>query len=356
VARVFRIITVGVTLAASAAVARAQAPTTASAPAEIRHGAAREGPPGERSRRFYESVIRTVQPDGVGVPERLPHYLALFRREFVEDPRQFAIDVRATTDDTGRVVLTGHLEYAEHRRALATFLGHLGFRDLDDRIELLPAGSLGEAPVAIVSAERAFLYGAPRPPRETLSEVVRGEPVFLLRDAGSGTFLAHAADGYVGYLDAAAVERVDAEAFVRRTAPAGTRPDERVEQVIVAAERHLGVPYVWGGRSGAGIDCSGLVQVAHQSTGVNLPRDAGQQSLGGRLVATRAFRAPLRRGDVLFFLGRRGTVSHTAIYLGDDRFIEATEPGVKVSSFNPGHPEYSRRRDEGFCFAKRMIE
>jgi cell wall-associated NlpC family hydrolase len=103
------------------------------------------------------------------------------------------------------------------------------------------------------------------------------------------------------------------------------------------------------------VDCSGLVQTAFASQGIHLPRDAEQQAIVGKLVATRWHRDGLRRGDVLFFMGRRGAVSHTAIYLGDDQYIEASG-SVKVSSFRAEDDGYSRSRDDNFCFAKRIIE
>ena len=90
-----------------------------------------------------------------------------------------------------------------------------------------------------------------------------------------------------------------------------------------------------------------------------MPRDADQQSLVGRLVGTRWHRGSLRRGDTLFFLGRRGNISHTAIYLGDGKMIEATSPVVTISTFDVGGDADSaadRAAEDRFCYAKRVIE
>jgi len=135
--------------------------------------------------------------------------------------------------------------------------------------------------------------------------------------------------------------------------------DARIETAIAAAEKLLGTKYVWGGRSPQGIDCSGLVHTAFRAAGVSMPRDADQQSLVGTLIGTRWHRSALRRGDVLFFLGRRGTISHTGIYLGDGKFIEAASPVVTISELEKpreGRDGQVRSRGDGICFAKRVFE
>ena len=130
----------------------------------------------------------------------------------------------------------------------------------------------------------------------------------------------------------------------------------QIESMIATASKLIGTKYVWGGCTAEGIDCSGLVFTAFKSIGIAMPRDADQQFLVGRLVGTRWHRDNLRRGDLLYFLGRRGTISHTAIYLGESRYLEATSPGVKITSFEPSDKDYNERRDKSFCFAKRVIE
>jgi hypothetical protein len=324
-------------------------------PSEIRRGMAMGGSSEDRQRRFYENVIRKIEPSGAGAPEKLPQYLDLFRREFVEDPRTFAFDVRAEQEESGAIVLRGHLEYDEHRKALATFLGQLGFDKITDEIESLPSPTLQDRPFGVV-LRRCFVYDKPAEPRERLTECAPGDLLFLLQDTGNGALLTHAADGYVGYVEAGLVQRLSGPEFDARQAKRNSQVPPVITQVLDTAHTYMGVPYVWGGTSTLGIDCSGLVNSAYKAIGVRLPRDADQQSTVGALVATRWHRAAMRPGDVMFFLGRRGTVSHTALYIGDGRFIEATSPAVKISSLNPQDQNYSKRRDEGFCFAKRVLE
>ncbi len=335
----------------------ARATNPATNPAEIRRGAAMGGSPEERDQRFYENVIRRIEPSLKGNPGRLPQYIDLFKREFVEDPRTFAFDVTALPDRDGGVALFGRLEFEEHRRSLNEFLKHLGFADVRDELTLLPAAELGEQKFAVVRADRTFVYDKPAAPRETLTESLKGDGLFLLAPADNHHVLCHAADGYVGYVALDAIERMTGEQFdAAMNPPRVAQVDERIEGAIAAASKLMGTKYVWGGMTSEGVDCSGLVHTAFRSQGIRLPRDADQQALTGKLVATRYHRSSLRRGDVLFFLSRRGTISHTGIHLGNYEFLEATSPVVTISSFDPSAKNYSQRRDEAFCFAKRVFD
>ncbi|MEF2278856.1 LysM peptidoglycan-binding domain-containing protein [Deinococcus sp. YIM 134068] len=87
-----------------------------------------------------------------------------------------------------------------------------------------------------------------------------------------------------------------------------------------AALALLGVPYVYGGNTLGGLDCSGLVLQVFTPLGVALPRRSADQAQVGEVVPTEA----LQPGDLVFFdIEGRGTVSHVGIYLGDDEFVNA---------------------------------
>jgi cell wall-associated NlpC family hydrolase len=72
------------------------------------------------------------------------------------------------------------------------------------------------------------------------------------------------------------------------------------------------------------------------------------------LSATRWNRAGLRRGDTLYFINPQGRVSHTGLYLGDDQFIHAVSPVVRINSFNPEDENYAEAQDRSFAFARRL--
>lgn len=89
----------------------------------------------------------------------------------------------------------------------------------------------------------------------------------------------------------------------------------------------LGVPYVWGGRTPRGFDCSGLVHYAYQQLGIEVPRTAAEQLKTAKPVHLRQ----LEPGDLVFFRHKREPVSHVAIYLGNKQFIHAPSSGKRVS-------------------------
>lgn len=113
--------------------------------------------------------------------------------------------------------------------------------------------------------------------------------------------------------------------------------------VVQQAEQFLGVPYVWGGTSPSGFDCSGLVQYVYNQLGVSLPRTSEQQATVGAPVASLADAQP---GDLVFFAGSDGTASspgHVGIYIGNGQMIDAPQTGEDVSVQPVGDPVAIRR-------------
>lgn len=100
-----------------------------------------------------------------------------------------------------------------------------------------------------------------------------------------------------------------------------------IEQLIAAALYYKNTPYVWGGRSTAGIDCSGLVQMAFKMCGKAVPRDASQQALQGDAVD---FLQNAKTGDLAFFDNAEGNITHVGILLNSNSIIHATDTTGRV--------------------------
>lgn len=98
---------------------------------------------------------------------------------------------------------------------------------------------------------------------------------------------------------------------------------------------YLGVPYLWGGRSLMGIDCSGLVQMVYKFQNIKMPRDAAQQALGGEAIA---FLQEAQMGDLAFFDDEEGNIIHVGILMNDHSILHASQKsgGVVVDAIDQG--------------------
>jgi hypothetical protein len=361
--------------------------------------------PDSRQADALTRLAKRVEPDLVGKPERLQHYIDFFQSEIGNDKRLFAFQVSPELGPGGQIQLRGYVEFPETRAALIQFLNRLNIA-VDDQLETLPSASLGQSRFGLLKVSHSYSYDWPQGRRSVETDCLIGEPLYLLRDQ-NGQLLAHSGEGYLGYIRSEDVHRIDEAEFARYMdgpkvrilsnhklesgllLPIGARlkwittQDESVtaelptgeavtlpasvcevriisaadvDQIVACAEQLLGTEYLWGGRTSRGVDCSGLVQVACAAAGIHLPRDSYQQFYVGRLTATRWHRAGLERGDTLYFLGEDGKIRHTGLYLGNDEFIHAVSPVVRTNSFNPQHKNFDPRRAKSFAFAKRLME
>ena len=218
---------------------------------------------------------------------------------------------------------------------------------------------------AAIAAPSASCHVRPEPGAPVDTEMLCGEPVAVFEAADGWCWVQSLADGYVGYVRLGAVgDAIAADMLVkvplapvfpgpsiklppRQSLPMGALltaaaapvegGGERFHQIageeryvlakhlaplgtpprdwVALAERYVGAPYVWGGKTWDGIDCSGLVQLALQTSGNTAPRDSDMQAaeLGEPLPAD----APLVRGDLIFWKG------HVGIMVDDTRLLHA---------------------------------
>ena len=137
----------------------------------------------------------------------------------------------------------------------------------------------------------------------------------------------------------AAKRRAEAEARARAVAkrnktgrPFNGQLGAAHPDVVAIAEKYLGVPYVWGGTTPSGFDCSGLVQYCYRQIGVNLPRTSRVQFHAGAYIPPDRLDL-LTPGDLVFFGrgGDPGRIHHVGLYIGGGRMIHAPYTGARVS-------------------------
>jgi cell wall-associated NlpC family hydrolase len=177
-----------------------------------------------------------------------------------------------------------------------------GQLETDSYVGWLPASALGKRgaqPTHRVSALQTFVFPGPNIKQTPLMALP-----FLSRVAVSrqeGDFAITEARGHIPARHLALVDSVDRD-------------------FVATARRFLGVPYLWGGRTSFGLDCSGLVQVALQAAGRPCPRDSDMQANFGTPVDFRGDLAALRRGDLVYWKGHIGIVSDPARLLHANAF------------------------------------
>ena len=177
----------------------------------------------------------------------------------------------------------------------------------------------GPAATHKVTALRTFVFPGPSiklPPTDTLSFASR-----LVIARSDETFAITASGGHVPLVHLAPVETMESD-------------------FVAVAERFLGTPYLWGGKSSLGIDCSGLVQLALGACGITCPRDTDMQEKAlGSALALPPDLARLRRGDLMFWKG------HVAIVRDEATFVHANGHAMAVT-FEPIAPAIERIRGE----------
>lgn len=208
-----------------------------------------------------------------------------------------------------------------------------------------------EAPKVMFMGLYGHIYKEPSFKAETICDLVGGD---IMRLAGVETGKGQAAiklrgrwtkvmlpSGRTGYVPTSELKVHEGfTSIAQGEGSADSISDETMEAIIAEAEKLIGVPYLWGGMSAKGTDCSGLVRISCIMNGILLPRNASQQIRCGDRVEL----DDLQRGDLVFF-GTAATdekpmrVTHVGIYLGNNRIIHSSHR-VRINSLIPGDPDY----------------
>ena len=129
------------------------------------------------------------------------------------------------------------------------------------------------------------------------------------------------------------------------------------QYLIQTAQKLMGIPYLWGGTSLKGLDCSGFTKSIFQDNGLVIPRDASQQVKEGILVDSTKNWKNLMAGDLVFFGEKKqdGTlkVVHVGIWEGNEQYLHASEK-TKRASMNPSSPDFDAYNFNRYLLAKRI--
>lgn len=340
-------------------------------------------------------------------------------RRYVPDQRLGICTVRVKTGTQGVIILKGETTDSNAKKEIINTLYKHGIK-LIDSIITLPDTTVLEKNAGLVSLSVINLRKEPDHISELVSQSLMGTPVHILKNKGSW-FLIQTPDKYIAWTENSSLtpmnnadmnkwrnsERViyirnsgwihkdasddsgvvgdlvagcimektgESRSYVKVKLPDGrqgfvsrkevidfnefrNQVQTNGDKVIKTAESMLGIPYLWGGSSTKGVDCSGFVQTVYFLNGIILQRDASLQALHGIPVEISKDFKKLQEGDLLFFGTKEGSIqhiTHVAIYMGDNEYINSSGR-VMINSLDSASTNFSSYRFNALLSARRII-
>ncbi len=338
---------------------------------------------------------------------------------YVPDLREGIFDAELSLNGSD-MILKGETNIPEAKEAITGLLKKKGVNFIDS-LKVLPDTSEIKEPWGLVNVSVCNIRFISSYDAEMISQALMGTPVRILKGEG-GWLLIQTPDMYLGWVDSDAIEAISVSEYniwksssrlfyTGKTGdiysdPSGLKvisdivagciieitgnqkglyevklPDGRkgfipadkailLDQLTVGtylnsknlvstAESFMGIPYLWGGTSSKGFDCSGFVKTIYFLNGIILDRDASQQFQNGMRLRMRreSFPDSLKKGDLLFFgSSRRGRprATHVGMYIGDTEFIHCSGM-VRINSLDSTRANFSRFRRDSFLGVRRII-
>lgn len=346
--------------------------------------------------------------------------IAAVKKQYAPDKRVAVFTVE-TSGDKKAVLLKGETSVPEAKQALLDELAARKINVIDS-IKTLPTGILGDKTYAVVTLSVANIRSQPDHSAELATQALLGTPLKVLNQT-SYWYQVQTPDNYISWVDKDGIQLMNAsefdawqrgkkliyteiygfsygepnasaqtvsdlvggdivrleketgdyyhiafpdgrESFIPKTA---AQPYEKwlaslqisEESLVHTAKKLMGIPYLWGGTSLKGVDCSGFTKTVYFLNGLVLPRDASQQVHTGDAIDTSNGYDQLQPGDLLFF-GKPATdttserVVHVGMWIGKGEFIHSSGK-VEINSFDPKAANFDEPNFKRFLRAKRIL-
>lgn len=347
--------------------------------------------------------------------------LNTIQQHFAPDKRTepFLMETQQVGDSLIISIDVGKKEAVKVLDSLAATLHQVPVRIITS---LLPDKSAREKGHAVVNVSVCNIRSRPEHSAELVTQALMGMPLKVWKKK-NGWYLVQTPDHYLGWVDGGGIERMTLQKFAQWKAkpkaiviplfsmayekpdmqaatvtdltagnvvatfgatngfrqvgfPDGRKayvPDNQLKELqewlstakpteanlVSTARRMVGIPYLWGGTSPKGMDCSGFTKTVYWLNGLIIPRDASQQVWAGVEVDNQRDFAKLRPGDLLFF-GQPATdstaerVVHVGMWIGNGEFIHASGM-IRISSMNPQAANFDKYEYNRYLRAKRLI-
>lgn len=341
------------------------------------------------------------------------------RTEYAPDKRVALFDIEASNSGE-KLILKGDSNIPEAVKSLKTKLASKKIEFVDS-IHLLPEGDLKNTPKALVKISVANLRSNPGHSSELATQATLGTPLNVFKNDGDW-YLVQTPDKYLAWVDKGGIQLIneaefnawkqvpkliftktfgasyedpseksqvvsdlvagdvlemlgEEKSFYKVRYPSGVvahvKKDEMSsysdwvksldaseDNLVSTSKSLMGLPYLWGGTSSKGVDCSGFTKTIFFLNGIVIPRDASQQVHTGELIDTTRNFEKLIPGDLLFF-GRKATdstsekVVHVGMWIGDNKFIHSLG-NVHISSADTSAVDFDEYNYNRYLRTKRI--